>query len=158
MNLSQYEQVRLFTRESMGPLPDKPSPLTLDQAKFLFKMKFSEAAEFFTSYSLTKEEIANVLHDCIDEGMKDLREWEQCKNEVEQISRQVDSLIDDDYYTKNAAAKHAFPMDECFEEVQRANMDKRFPDGTFHKRDDGKVIKPDTWVERDLNPIILKKM
>jgi hypothetical protein len=38
-------------------------------------------------------------------------------------------------------------VDKVFNLVHEANMNKKFPDGTFHKNDEGKIIKPPNWVE-----------
>lgn len=43
-------------------------------------------------------------------------------------------------------------------EVNRANLDKKFPDGTFHLHSvTGKVQKPDGWKAPDLTPYVVKQ-
>jgi predicted HAD superfamily Cof-like phosphohydrolase len=37
------------------------------------------------------------------------------------------------------------PIKECWDELDRELASKRLPDGTFLKREDGKVLKPDTF-------------
>jgi predicted HAD superfamily Cof-like phosphohydrolase len=68
----------------------------------------------------------------------------------------LDALTDLQYVLDGAYLSLGFaPFKSiAFEEVHRSNMAKRFPDGTFHKRDDGKVIKPPGWVEPDLRQYV----
>lgn len=37
------------------------------------------------------------------------------------------------------------PLTEVFDEVHRSNMSKLLPDGTVIRREDGKVLKPQSW-------------
>lgn len=41
-----------------------------------------------------------------------------------------------------------------FEEVHRSNMSKMQPDGTVIKREDGKILKPETYQEANINSIL----
>ena len=47
------------------------------------------------------------------------------------------------------------PQQEVWDEVARSNMSK-LVDGKLIKREDGKVLKPDTFVRPDLEKIIKK--
>lgn len=47
---------------------------------------------------------------------------------------------------------HVFAM--ACDLVHKANMDKRWDDGEIHRREDGKILKPPTWEEPDLAPLI----
>ena len=76
------------------------------------------------------------------------------KDEARIIEEQVDALVDIDYYNGNAAAKVAHNMDAVFDVVHNANMAKRFPDGTFHKNQEGKIIKPPGWKEGDVAAVV----
>lgn len=46
------------------------------------------------------------------------------------------------------------PLDDVFAEVHRSNMTKIWPDGTVHKRGDGKILKPPTYSRPNLKPIL----
>jgi predicted HAD superfamily Cof-like phosphohydrolase len=41
-------------------------------------------------------------------------------------------------------------------EVNRSNLDKKFPDGTYHLDPNGKIIKPEGWKKPDLTPFVVK--
>lgn len=43
---------------------------------------------------------------------------------------------------------------EVFEEVHRANMEKRWADGTVHRRADGKVVKPPGFMPADVARVL----
>lgn len=45
-------------------------------------------------------------------------------------------------------------VDGAFMEVSNANLSKIFPDGTLHKDENGKIIKPDGWRPPDLTPYL----
>jgi len=70
-------------------------------------------------------------------------------DEVDMITQQADALVDINYYNYNCATKHNMDIDAVFKIVHQANMNKRFPDGTFHRDPSGKVIKPIDWREPD---------
>lgn len=46
-------------------------------------------------------------------------------------------LADVNYYVYNCACKHGINLSKVLDVVHKANMDKKFPDGTFHRRDGG---------------------
>jgi predicted HAD superfamily Cof-like phosphohydrolase len=50
----------------------------------------------------------------------------------------------------NTYVKKGVDLDKLFHLVHEANMRKRWEDGTFHRRGDGKVMKPQGWTEPDL--------
>lgn len=66
----------------------------------------------------------------------------------------ADALSDLLYVTHGAGDAFGINLEPCFEEVHRSNMTKLWPDGTVHRRNDGKVIKPDTYSPANLEPII----
>lgn len=43
-----------------------------------------------------------------------------------------------------------------FAEVHRSNMAKRWPDGTVHRREDGKVVKPPGFVPADVAGVLAR--
>lgn len=63
----------------------------------------------------------------------------------------VDGAMDLQYVVLNAICgalgmHHNAAYERCFTEVHRSNMTKVFPDGTVHQREDGKILKPDSFV------------
>lgn len=57
----------------------------------------------------------------------------------------ADAIADLIYVAIGTALEYGIPLPKVWDEVQRANMAKRQPDGTVLRRDDGKIIKPDGW-------------
>lgn len=48
------------------------------------------------------------------------------------------------------------PQQEIWDEVARSNLAKISSDGKVHKRDDGKVLKPEGWTPPDIKSILQK--
>ena len=57
----------------------------------------------------------------------------------------------------NAAAKKGVNLSSVFDVVHDANMAKKWEDGTFHKREDGKILKPETWSPPDVQKEIARQ-
>lgn len=65
--------------------------------------------------------------------------------EAENVYGQADAMIDLIYFALGTMVEMGIPPQELFEIVQAANMEKLWPDGKPHFREDGKVIKPEGW-------------
>jgi predicted HAD superfamily Cof-like phosphohydrolase len=76
-------------------------------------------------------------------------------NKNADLVRIADGLADLLYVIYGCALEFGIPLDACFEEVHRSNMTKLWPDGTAHYREDGKVLKPDTYTKADLVKVLL---
>lgn len=66
----------------------------------------------------------------------------------------ADALADLLYVVYGAALEWGIPIDKVFTEVHRSNLTKVWPDGTVHYREDGKVIKPDTYTKADIKALL----
>jgi predicted HAD superfamily Cof-like phosphohydrolase len=66
----------------------------------------------------------------------------------------ADALTDILYVVYGAGHAFGIPLDKCFDEVQRSNMTKVMPDGKVLKNAEGKVMKPDTYEEPQLEKIL----
>jgi predicted HAD superfamily Cof-like phosphohydrolase len=69
----------------------------------------------------------------------------------------ADAITDTLVVTYGAANAIGLYVPPAWDEVQRSNLSKVWPDGTIHKREDGKVIKPDTYSPADLAMVIKKQ-
>ena len=85
----------------------------------------SEAIEF----------VATMVNDELDE----LRE-------AIDTAEQADALVDAIYYICDTAVRHGMNLDRVFEIVHGANMQK-VVDGRVIRRADGKILKPEGWVD-----------
>ena len=67
--------------------------------------------------------------------------------EAEEIVEQADAMIDVIYFALGTLVEMGIKPDALFEIVQAANMAKLWPDGKPHYNQEGKTIKPSTWVD-----------
>lgn len=147
--MDHANKVKQFTEESMGiECPKYPQSMNKEEVKFIIRMVFSEMFELAQTVNTTKEESVSFLQSCLD--TIDYSRNVKFENDTELKAQQFDSFVDAWYYMLNAAAKKGVNLCRIFDVVHNANMAKKFPDGTFHRRDDGKVIKPENWKEPDI--------
>ncbi|MBN1332459.1 MAG: hypothetical protein JW971_01735 [Synergistales bacterium] len=76
--------------------------------------------------------------------------------EAGDIYAQADAMIDLIYFALGTMVEMGIPPEELFDAVQHANMQKLWPDGKAHFREDGKIIKPEGWEppEKELRELI----
>lgn len=156
--LTRSENVKIFTEESKGvELPNHPRKMTRDEVSFLVKMVIEELQELLLTVTNEKENVKELLTDIVCKSNSPTYTSEG-KSDLELMAEQVDAFVDIDYYNCNAAAKVGFNVDDVFDLVHQANMSKKFGDGTFHKNQEGKVIKPSNWTEPDVKAVVSKWM
>jgi hypothetical protein len=69
----------------------------------------------------------------------------------------IDAICDILYVTYGAASAMGIDIEPFFDEVHRSNMSKVDPEtGRPIYREDGKVLKPDTYSPADLKKVLLK--
>jgi predicted HAD superfamily Cof-like phosphohydrolase len=142
-SISDAELVRQFTKESGSNVPNQPQKMSKEEVFFLIKMMLDEIMEFGATVSEPSEIKLNMVKMIMDS--KDIPQIKGVSEE-ELIGEQGDALVDLYYYSLNAAAKKGINLSKIFKVVHAANMAKRDPvTGTFIKRKDGKIIKPDGW-------------
>lgn len=73
---------------------------------------------------------------------------------LENLVQVADGLVDSVYVLIFAAGQLGLPWDDLWREVQRSNMSKVWPDGTVHKNEYGKVMKPPGFKPPDLWTIL----
>ena len=66
----------------------------------------------------------------------------------------ADAITDLLYVVYGAGHAFGIDLDECFAEVHRSNLSKLGPDFKPIKREDGKVLKPDTYSPPDLKTVL----
>lgn len=151
---TRSENVKVFTEESKGDkLPNHPRKMTRDEVLFLVKMVSEELQELLLTVTNEKENVKELLADIVCKSNSPTYN-NVGKSDLELMAEQVDAFVDIDYYNCNAAAKVGFNVDDVFNLVHQANMNKKFEDGTFHKNSEGKVIKPPGWTEPDVKTVV----
>jgi len=144
MGMSDAHKVKQFTEESNEcECPNTPRKMDRGGVEFIIKMVISEMTELAQTVCDSPEDALKLIHDCV--GTDFNKNYVKPTTDAEIIAEQYDSFVDSYYYTLNTAAKNGVNLSKIFNEVHQANMNKRWPDGKFHKRDDGKVIKPELW-------------
>ena len=96
------------------------------------------------------EETQRLRVDLIEEELDELHYAMDNKDMVEI----ADALGDLLYVVYGAGHAFGIDLDECFKEIHASNMSKLGPDGKPIKREDGKVLKPDTFFPPDLKSIL----
>lgn len=138
-NVTNYEMAQEFQDKLIGKLPKEPtafmnswfSSQDLDRAaemvreveKFLKGVKGGQALQA----RLIAEELAEFL-------------------EAKTLVDQVDAQIDIAYVNYGGLARLGIDADPLFKIVHDANMTKLFPDGKAHYDEQGKLMKPPTFV------------
>jgi predicted HAD superfamily Cof-like phosphohydrolase len=147
--------VKEFTEESRNiPCPSFPSPLNKEEVNFIIRMIKSELWELAVTVSDNNDEALVLISSISDIDTNP--NYKKPTSETSLIAEQVDAFVDIYYYSLNALSKKGINMEPVFQEVHKANMNKRFGDGKFHRRDDGKIIKPEEWKEPDIDRVIEK--
>lgn len=143
------EKVKQFTEESRNvKCPDYPEKMNVEEVKFIIKMVMSELTELAQTVSDNPKDAIKLVESCL--GVDVNMNYVKPKDDTELIAEQYDAFVDSWYYCLNAAAKKGVNLDRIFNIVHQANMNKKWKDGLFHKREDGKVIKPENWTEPDI--------
>lgn len=114
--------------------------------------------EFHEKFGCTISEYPS-LHDTRERELR----YELLREEMEELrlaldSRDIvevaDALGDILYVTLGAGVTFGLDMEKIFTEIHRSNMTKVWPDGSVQVREDGKIMKPDTYQAPDLATVI----
>jgi predicted HAD superfamily Cof-like phosphohydrolase len=156
--LTRSENVKIFTEESKNiSLPNQPRKMTRAEVLFSVKMVVEELQELLITVTHNHEDSKELLIDIVNNSRyPENGNYVHFSNktDLELMAEQVDAFVDIDYYNCNAAAKVGFNIDDVFNIVHKANMNKKFEDGTFHENSEGKIIKPEGWVEPDVTAVV----
>jgi len=161
--VSEFTTLRLNAGKSKDEfvhLPTKPTLLTKQEVRKFIGLCASEMVELARTVTESNAEATEFVKECV--GMDPSAAEPVFNDDVDRLSEQIDSVTDMNYYAHDLSAGHGFPIDEAFEEVQRANMSKTFPDGTFHLKEIApgifKVAKPPSWTAPDIRSIVEKAL
>jgi hypothetical protein len=100
------------------------------------------------------------MHETLEIGPRGLNQtFTFALHDFDLARQQMLAIVDSWVYGFGRCLQHGINLHPFFKEVHAANMNKRFNDGTFHKRpEDGKIIKPPNWKEPDLIKIVKEQM
>jgi predicted HAD superfamily Cof-like phosphohydrolase len=108
------------------------------------------------------EEFGEVLSACSkDTEVLELRDRirvviDRMKLDVDFVNL-VHEQADLDFVNEGLRLEMGVKGEPVEEEVFQANMRKRWPDGTFHRTTEGKVLKPDGWKPANVRDVMLKQ-
>lgn len=153
---SDYEKVREFTLDPSLTHDPTPRALNKEEVRFLLGMCVSELVEMAQTVTDTPEEAMKMITDSVSSDLT--RNYEKPRSEIGIMAEQADAAVDCWYYLLNGFCKKNINPSRVFNVVHNANMAKKFPDGTFHRREDGKIIKPPNWEEPNIEKEIIEQV
>ncbi len=154
-NLNLGLGVKEFSSTAMNAgIPSIPTPATKDEVKFITRMVLSELQEMhltvFPSEERNQEKLNSFMKECLEEVDVPKKMLTSFDSEQEIVIEQYDALADAIYYMYDFSCRHGVNLDILLEEIHSSNMAKKWHDGSFHKRTDGKVLKPPGWQEPNI--------
>lgn len=72
------------------------------------------------------------------------------------LTEQADAMVDLIYFALGTLVEMGIKPQKLFDIVQEANMSKLWPDGKPRYRDDGKILKPVSWIAPE--PRLIKEI
>ena len=114
----------------------------------IFMEKFGQMVR--TKPQFPDDKTMQLRLDLIKEELSELEEAMKTKN----LKEVADALTDILYVTYGAGYAYGIDLDQCFKEVQRANMSKIGEDGKPIYNDQGKVMKGPNYTKPDLSKFV----
>lgn len=145
--------------------PDRPILAEAAKAKFISKMVMSELLELLLTIESSNQTVKKIMHEIVEDldlpttpipNISDM--IYSTDNMVNIVEAQMDAMVDVMYYILDYCTKQGYNIDRILDLVHQANMANRHDDGFFHKREDGKVVKPKNWQEANLKDEIHRQM
>ena len=100
--------------------------------------------------SFPEDSVQKLRLDLIEEELEEL----QYAIDNQNMADTADALTDLLYVVYGAGHAFGIDLDDCFKEVHQSNLSKLGPDFRPIKREDGKVLKPDTYFPPDLKTVL----
>ena len=114
----------------------------------IFMEKFGQMVR--TKPQFPDDKTMQLRLNLIKEELSELEEAMKTKN----LKEVADALTDILYVTYGAGYAYGIDLDQCFKEVQRANMSKLGEDGNPIYNEQGKVMKGPNYTKPDLSKFV----
>jgi Uncharacterized protein conserved in bacteria len=138
-----------------GQMPIAPTP-DVRQVAFYLGMQLEEVAEKLEAVLGSGSETAREVQALATRFKQ--REFDAQVADTLNNPKGAKALLDGDcdqvWVSIGSARAQGADVLGAYEAVDRANWNKRFPDGTFHLSEAGKVLKPEGWEAPDLSNFI----
>lgn len=89
----------------------------------------------------------------INEERRELVKAHYSGTSLECLKEALDVIVVAYGYAKASAEALGVPLKPFWEELDRELLSKYKPDGTFLRREDGKILKPDTFKKADFHKV-----
>ena len=123
------------------------------------KTMFEMVRDFHTAFGQrvgTKPELPDANERLLRMNLmtEEYREYNnaEANNDMTNLAVELADII---YIACGTAVSYGIPLDEVFNAIHKANMDK-LVDGKVIRREDGKIKKPDGWQPADIEGILEK--
>ena len=176
MNFKAQEIVREFTVGAANAVcdngslsnsnyPNRPVLADSNKSSFISKMVMSELLELLLTIHPDTQSVKKAMHEIVDDldlptsSIPNISNVNNGKDdEVSVIEAQMDAMADIMYYILDFCTKQGYNIDRFLTLVHEANMAKKHSDNLFHKRNDGKVVKPPGWKEADVRSEVIRQI
>lgn len=123
------------------------------------KTMFEMVRDFHTAFGQrvgTKPELPDANERLLRMNLmtEEYREYNnaEANNDMTNLAVELADII---YIACGTAVSYGIPLDEVFNAIHQANMNK-LTDGKVIRREDGKIKKPDGWQPADIEGILKK--
>lgn len=123
------------------------------------KTMFEMVRDFHTAFGQrvgTKPELPDANERLLRMNLmtEEYREYNnaEANNDMTNLAVELADII---YIACGTAVSYGIPLDEVFNDIHQANMNKLI-DGKVIRREDGKIKKPDGWKPADIEGILKK--
>lgn len=137
-----------------------PKPLSTRRRRRGQSEAMVAVAQFHQAFGLPFEtrpqrRISNALVELrVDLLREEVEEFVDAATKIDTVGV-ADALADIVYVAYGTALSYGIDLDAVIREVHRANMSKLGPNGRPLLRDDGKVLKPPTYMPPDVQRVLL---
>ena len=153
--LPAQDAVKHFMTLAGQTINDKPTTPSDDDVYLRCRLILEEVTEFLEA-NLLKTPEANSMFQNLAFAYNDLKDLQDNKVKIQEpdLIEAIDAITDIEVINLGTAVTYGVDADRAFGIVHDSNMSKVFPDGTMHKNEFGKVIKPDTYRAPDLTVML----
>lgn len=125
--------------QAIGESPMVPDPETV---QLRLRLVAEEFFEFLAAHGVP----TNYAHETVLERIENAA----LDGFMVDLVEAADAMADLDYVIEGTRIAYGIDGVPVAKEVHRSNMQKRWPDGTVHRNEHGKVIKPEGWTPPDI--------